>query len=295
MTGLQLSLLRSAQMRCSALLSAFLSAFLSAQLLLGSSVLSGCTADSSLYLDSERLVLEPSVPANFDDGEVSWFEVRREIPFPLLPPTSEEEAQLARNPTPPWERSPWMTRDQLEVRLDWTVVNLEDQPQTVQVFVDPWNEFARYSSDRSPEGKPPGASGIQFTLDLAGAHSGAAFRRHGTLPEERMAELAQDLATIVNTTDGGSRSLATGEGIGGGSLVGRIFAAQSVRDPLVREFIPATIPALTGIEVGLRSTRPGSAVLEVSVELHAYGDRKLGRLGDLSHFSRPDRVLREPQ
>ena len=44
----------------------------------------------------------------------------------------------------PYPRGPWLKESDLHLEIRYTLTNLDDQPHTVLMMIDPWNEFVRY-------------------------------------------------------------------------------------------------------------------------------------------------------
>lgn len=241
-------------------------------------------------LPSIQLAMNPSVAPIYDDEELTLYEVRREVQLPILAPSAEEQAELDAAPAPPpFQRKPWITLDDVRVQLTWTLTNLDDSPHTVEVLIDPWNEFGRYFPglmvvDADDGEFLPNLSGIDNLYILEGKSQGAASRRHGTYTFDDLDELATDFATVMNLIASPPPALDGGEEEGNAALVyaNHAFAVQnhSTRDPLVDPWVPGVIPGLVGFDLALRTEEPATVAIEVIVEVVDRGNDKVIQNGD---------------
>jgi hypothetical protein len=247
------------------------------------SVAAGCgEKETQRTLPSVQLAMNDTVAAAYDDGQTRIFEVRKRVPLPVLAPSAAEAQELAAQSMPPFERMPWVTIDELRVQLSYTVTNLDDQPHTVQILIDPWNEFASYypglTATNADEGEyMPNLSGIDARVLLAGKAEGERSRLHGVYTFDDMEELARDFATVMNLI-ASPAALAPLTSSPEGDLivyVNHTFANHSTRDVLARGHIPAVIPALTGFDLGLRTDEPATIAIEVVAEVLDRGSDKL--------------------
>ena len=100
--------------------------------------------EMSRMLEPNQVAMTKDVAPIYDDGELTLYEVKRGIDFPILTPSNGAMAALNGEPTEPYGRRPWITSDDVRVQLTWTLSNLDDEPHNVELLVDPWNEFGRY-------------------------------------------------------------------------------------------------------------------------------------------------------
>jgi hypothetical protein len=240
--------------------------------------LSGCgDNEMSRILKPNQVAMNKEVAPIYDDGELTLYEVKRGIAFPILAPTERQRASLDEVVIEPYGRRPWITSDQVRVQLTWTLSNLDDEPHNVELLIDPWNEFGRYWPgltlvDADDGEYQPNFSGIDYYYSLEGKGAGEASRRHGTYTFDDMDELARDFATVLNLI-----KFPPEEGLGVPGYDGDLlpvyvnhafhFQNRSHRDPLVKDYVPEVIAGLTGIDIGLRTYEPATVALEVVVEL----------------------------
>jgi hypothetical protein len=228
--------------------------------------------------------MDETIEPVYDDGETTVFEVRKQVPLPVLAPSPAVEAELAGTSMPPYPRAPWVTTDDLRVQLSYTLTNLDEQEHTIEILVDPWNEFASYYPglqlvDAEEGAYTPNLSGINSRFLVAGRGAGERSRIHGVYTFDVMEELARDFATVMNLIENGATPIqGVNEEAGEDGLiiaVNHAWANPSTTDLLNRPHIPAVIPALTGFDLGLRSNEPARVAIEVVVEIVDEGEEKL--------------------
>jgi len=252
-------------------------------LLAGALLSAGCGSDETQRtLPPVQVAMNPAVAPVYDDGELTLYEVRLPVALPILAPSAADRDRLAGEPVDPYGRMPWVTLDDVRVQLSWTLTNLDDAPHTVEVLVDPWNEFARYFPglqlvDADNGEYLPNVSGLDYLYLLAPRSEGERSRLHGVYTFDDMDEMARDFATVMNLIENPPPPLAGAEGDATLVYVNHAFAFQnhSDRDPLVRRWVPEVVPALTGFDVGLRTTEPATIAIELVIELV---DRGAGRV-----------------
>lgn len=210
--------------------------------------------------------------------ELTLYEVKLPVPFPIAAPSAAELQALALRAIAPFERYPFLTQKELGVELSFTLSNLDEQAHNVDLLIDPWNEFGRYVPGLADSGQDelaPNLSGIQLLIEVPGTSDTRSSRRRGTLTFEDFDELAIDFATAMNIIANPPES--DGDDDLTVAYVNHAFAIEqrSNRDPLSKPYIPAVIPGLTGIEIGLRTRQPANVALEVVIELVDHGSDKI--------------------
>jgi len=220
--------------------------------------LSGCLEEQRYAVERARVYMPPdSAPAFEDDDDKPVFVSERVFHLQIRPPsaqTLQSLTQAAQGKHLPFPRMPWVERQDLEVRVDYTLENRSDQAVNAMVFLDGIDEFFEYT---------PGPEDFhQYERRLlVQAHRTA----RGTISELEMDEVAIDLATVVN-------------GAPNTALVVQ-FQSQSGRDPRVQQYIPDTVPGLVGFHMGLQSAGLGGGEtapdleLTLSVRVQDHGDR----------------------
>lgn len=236
----------------------------------------------------ETRVLEPRLVAVseadtpiYDDGEITIFESKIGIQFPMRAPTGEQRGRLHRTAVEPYPHHPWVEVDALEVQVSWVVSNLDPEPHSVGILIDPWNEFGRYwpglSLIDADNGEYlPNLSGYDRFIEVPGTNSGQASRVSGTATFEDMREMAIDFATVMQLI--ATPPTNTGAVQDDGNLLAvyanHAFHKQnrSGSSPLVDPYRPQVIAGLTGIDVGVRTLEPANVALEVIVEIVRVND-----------------------
>lgn len=249
-------------------------------LLLGAT-LAGCSGgEQEETYGPFAVAMTPTLAPYYDDGELTLYEVRRSVPFPLRRPDPATAAELAASSPVPYGRLPWITTDDLEVQITWTLTNLDAEAHDVELLVDPWNEFGRYwpglALVNAENGEYlPNLSGydVQFRVPGTAEDSGSTVRSRlqGTLTFQDVEELAIDLATVMNILrdppplPGG----APGEGSAEVMYANHAFAVEnrSFDDALVARYVPEIVAGLVGFDLGLRTREPAHVAAEVAVEL----------------------------
>jgi hypothetical protein len=258
----------------------------------------GCSEEpETRTLDAVQLGMTPDMAPVYEDGEMSLYEAKRSIPFPVLAPTDAQMGGLYDQPVDPFGRGVWVTSGDVEVRMSWVLSNLDDAEHTVELLVDPWNEFGRYwpglALVDAEEGEfQPNLSGINQMFLIPGRGAGEASRIRGTYSFEDMRELAVDFATAINIIDKVEPPPpdAMDGAMGPSTLVNHAFnlRERSDDDPLIRQYIPTVIPGLTGIDLGLRTRAPAKLAVEVVIEVRGKTDQRIAKEGDTSKPLMPE-------
>lgn len=235
-----------------------------------------CGTAETHHLAPELVGMTDDVPAIYDDGQTQLYEVRMPYALPLLRPTSAQVQALAHSGADVFPREPWVRVGDLAVQVTWMLVNLDRAAHNVEILIDPWNEFARYYPgltivDAQDGEALPNLSGIDIRRELPGLEDprGRPSRLTGTFTFADMEELAVDFATVVNIIDNVRPPSDAAEGDPRIELVNHTFHVDNRQGetPLTDRYRPERLPALTGFDVGLRTTEPANIALEIAVEL----------------------------
>jgi len=253
----------------------------------------GCgSQETSRNLDTEQVGLTPEVPPIFEDDESQLFEVKRGLQFPILAPTTAQQAALNAETVEPYGRKPWITNKDVKVQLTWTISNLDEQQHVVEMLIDPWNEFGRYYPgmnlvNADEEEFKPNFSGIDRYYVLEGKGAGASSRRHGTCTFDDMNEMAIDFATVQNMIKF-PPPLPNGAQADPEEMADPLptyvnhafnFINHSYDDPLVAPYIPAVIAGLTGVDFGFRTTEKATIALDIQIEVVDLGEGRVQEAG----------------
>jgi hypothetical protein len=220
----------------------------------------------------------------YSDGQTTIYQVKRPVSFPIIPPTDEEKKSLRQVAVAPWNRTPWITKNDVKVQVTWTVSNLDKDGHNIEILLDPWSEFARYvpGVNVGEEETIPDLSGIDLLTRVEGFE-----RKTGTFTFDDMDEVATDLATTQNilklmpppaaapaaptdpqaqTPDATNMDMT--EGVNG--MINHAFEIHnrsSDNDKLIARFIPPTIAGLIGFDIGLRAYDKANMAIEIVAEL----------------------------
>jgi hypothetical protein len=248
-----------------------------------------CSEDEKTrILPPEQVAMNPAVEPVFSTDEMSIYEVKKGLQFPIIAPEGAlpgpQDGQYE-----PYGRKPWVGLEDVRVQLTWTISNLDNEGRVVELLVDPWTEFGRYWPGLTlvdpEEGEyQPNLSGIDRYYLLEKASAGDKSRVHGTITYDDMDELARDFATAMNlikhpptTYPGGGYVEPEDQASILPTYVNHAFDFQnhSNKDPLVKSWVPETVAGLTGVDFGLRTYGPATIALEVVLEVTDQGTGKV--------------------
>jgi hypothetical protein len=222
----------------------------------------GC-ADDRKYAGAPQLyqvALTSNTPAAFTAGEDSVYIVERRVELPVRKPSPTELDDLRKAKDTfgklPFPRLPWVERGDLELQVDFTLSNLDDQPHDVAVTLNGFDEFFEYQ---------PGitVNDDQVIPDYAQWERLYKLERKQrvtrTIREEDLDEAATDLATVVNGAPNSNEVV--------------YFENKSGTDTRSQRYVPKVIPGLMGFRIGIRATGLGRILLEASVRMRDSADR----------------------
>ncbi len=219
---------------------------------IGSLLMDGCSGERE-FIGEDGLfsfALTEDTPATFEGDDVSVFVVEERIEFPIEAPSDEQFAALSEvgDVSIPYDRLPWVVRGQYEIEIDWVLINLDEEPRSVTLTVNGFNEFHEYSPtvQVADEDVVVDFSQWERMIRLEPRE-----RRFGTIREEELDEIAVDLATVVNGAPNPNQIV--------------FFENQSALDERAQQFIPDVVPALTGVRLGMVAFGAGGVVLEATV------------------------------
>jgi len=251
----------------------------------------GCSSqDHQESLPIVQVGMTKDVAPIYDDGEMQIFEVKKGTAFPILAPTDATRGELNSIEMEPYGRRPWVTTDDIDVQVTWTISNLDDEEHVVEMLVDPWNEFGRYYpglqlTDPDNEEYMPNFSGIDKRYIVSGKGKGEASRAHGTFTYSDLQEMATDLATVMDllknppVIEGADPEDMEDPTV---TYTNHAFHWQnrSFDDLLVKEWIPSTIAGLTGLDLGFRTYEPATVAIEVVVEVVDKNGKRVRKEGE---------------
>ncbi|MDF2693145.1 MAG: hypothetical protein K0S65_1528, partial [Labilithrix sp.] len=209
-------------------------------------------------------MLETTAPT-YDDGQQQIFQVGREV---RLPYRQADDGERPRGDQDPYPRPPFHVTSDSRVTVRYTISNLEDRAHTVELLIDPWNEFVRYvpgvTTIRDDE-VLPNFSGIDRFVVVPPKG-----RIEGILTPDDMVELATDL-TVAMALE--RRPPAAESEFGGPALYNRTFNIQnrsSEPDKVLQDWMPRTkgnLAAIIGFDVGLRTNAPAKVAIELVIDV----------------------------
>ena len=250
----------------------------------------GCANDGDTQvIPPVVLGMTETTPPTYDDGQMQIYESYLPVPLPLRRPTDDERPKGAADPYP---RPPFQLASDTSITARFTLSNLDDKQHTVEMLVDPWNEFVRYSPGIvvSDEAATPNFSGIDrfFVLPPLG-------RIEGILTPDDIVELATDLGTAMKLD---KTPQAPDSAFAGPALFNRAFNVQnrsSQPDPLLAPYIPKVIAGIVGFDLGLRTYERAKIAIEVVLDVvDRNGDRVIPAGDDTKRVGRPGTALIPP-
>lgn len=186
-----------------------------------------------------------------DEESLYWVENR--VEFPLTPPTAEELAELGTAAPVPYATMPWVLLGDIDLEVDLVVTNLMDERRIVDITLNGINEFHEYVPSFVVDDDEVIVDFAQWERSVV-IEAGEQYQV--TITGRELIEVATDLATVVNGAPNANEVV--------------YFENQSgIPDPRIDPYIPATIPGLVGMRLGIRSSSdtPPSIVVEASVRL----------------------------
>jgi hypothetical protein len=252
----------------------------------------GCSSEDhqeNLPIVQVGMINDPMglMPPIYDDGETQIYEVKKGTAFPILDPNDVTRGELNQTNVEPYGRRPWVTTDDIDVQVTWTLSNLDNEERVVELLVDPWNEFGRYYpgmqlTNAEDEEYVPNFSGIDKRYILGAKSEGQASRVHGTYTFSDLQEVATDLATVMDLLKKPPVLEGDPEEDPTVTYTNHAFHWQnrSYNDLLVKKWVPAVIAGLTGLDIGFRTNQPANVALEVAIEVVDKNGKRVRKEGE---------------
>ncbi len=221
-------------------------------------------------LDPIVVAMNDQLAPTFDDGQTQIFQVSTPVVLPVRAPIASELAELGAQD--PYPRAPFQLSGDTRVTVKYIVSNLDNTQHTIELLVDPWNEFVRFVPGIvvTDEGAEPNLSGIDKYFVLP-----PLARVEGVFTPDDVKELATDLATCQAIAN--APPAADGGGIQAGALMNRAFNTQNrsfTGDPVLNKYFPNVVAGLTGFDLGIRSDAPMNVSVEVVIDItDVFGNR----------------------
>ncbi|MDB4941093.1 MAG: hypothetical protein JWP97_627 [Labilithrix sp.] len=251
---------------------------------------SGCADDGDAQVIAPVVLgmVETAAPT-YDDGEEQIYETFTPVTLPLRRPSDDERPKGQQDPYP---RPPFHLASDTRTTVRFTLSNLEDKPHTVELLLNPWNEFVHYEPGVivTDEETLPNFSGIDRFFVLP-----PFARVEGIITADDIVELATDLATAMQIAK--TPPDAAGQ-FAGPALYNRAFNQQnrsSQTDPVLAPFIPKVVANVVGFDLGLRSYDPAKVAVEVVLDIEdVQGDRVIPDGDDTRRQGKPGTALVPP-
>ncbi len=233
-------------------------------------IAAGCSSADS-QVDHPNIVgMTNTTPAYYSDGNITIYEVQTPVMMPMRTPNKSEAAKLGSAPSYLTSfgatAAPWVKVDDVQTTIRYTITNLDNTQNIVELLIDPWNPYVKYKPGIqivSDEETLPDLSGYDHYYVL-----GPMQRIVGTIVPDDTYALAMELATVMNI------SIVDPTDPNGNGLFNHTFNLQNRStpanpDPLISSFMPKStdVPAMIGFDLGLRSLAPMNVAVEVAVDV----------------------------
>jgi hypothetical protein len=259
------------------------------------SIVAGCATGCRANEDEQTLEpvvlgMTSSAAPFYRDNQTAIYQVTIPVRLPMRRPTDDEARGLGQ--MPPYPRAPFLKSSDVRIEVRFTLTNVDDKRQSVELLLDPWNEFVRYRPGLqvSDEDALPNYSGYQKSFMLDPKQ-----RLEGIVTADDTLEMAIDLATAMNIAANPPPADAQ---LNAAALMNRAFNLQNRSnqpDPAIGPLIPPVIPGLTGFDLSLRTRAPENVAVEITTDVRDLnGDRVVPPGETARTFGPPGRVLSPP-
>lgn len=231
----------------------------------------GCESSSGSQVTSPDAVgMTDTMAPYYTDGQTTLYEVQTPVHLPIRAPNGT----LPTGSGAPFPNAPFVAASDIRTEIRYTISNLDNAKHTVELLIDPWNEFVRYKPGIqivSDEQTTPDLSGFDkfFVLEPKA-------RIQGTLTPDDTRELAVDLATCYNINANPPMGMnGMPDTTNGNALFNHVMSIQNRSngyDPLIAPYIPKVIPGMIGFDLGLRTEEQANIAVEVQVDVTDLSD-----------------------
>lgn len=230
---------------------------------LGAAALFACSRIGGDQVTSPVVVgMTETTPPAFQDGEDQVYEVHQAIQFPIRAPRADEANKRTQNDVYPAPL--WLEAHDFQIELRYTLSNLTDQKQTIELLVDPWNEFVKYKPGltMTQDNTIPDRSGYDRPWVLKPKE-----KLQGTITNDDTLEMAIDLGTVMNIQKVDTNAMDSLNALFNNTFDFQNRSSHPELDPLIAKYIPKIAPGLTGCDIGFRTKSAASVGLEVIVDI----------------------------
>lgn len=208
-----------------------------------------------------------ATPPIVDDGETQIYEVHLPVTFPLRAARANEANKLIMNTLYPMPL--WLEAHDFQIEIRYTISNLSDKKQIVELLIDPWNEFVKYKPGLTvtQDATIPDRAGHDRTWVVKPKE-----KLQGTITNDDTLEMATDLGTVMIIQNSVPPPAMGTMGPSLNALFNNTFDLQNRSshpelDPLIAKYIPKLVPGLTGCDIGFRMGSAANVALEVIVDI----------------------------
>jgi len=216
----------------------------------------GCQNEATFVGDDAvSFALTENTPPLIETDEAALYLVEYRVDLPIRDPGDEIMRTLRDDVSDydnlPFERLPWVGRDDLAIEVDYTVANMDDTSHDlITVTANGISEFTEYLPGFTVDEDDVFAD---FALWERTHKLGPLERQTFTIRQEEFDEVAVDLATVVNGAPNSNQIVHPDN--------------ESHNDVRSQMYIPAVIPGLIAVRLGIRAEETANIVLEASVRV----------------------------
>ena len=204
-----------------------------------------CSQGSASVAAPIELGMTSTAPPYYSDQELTLYEAQKQVPLAIIKPSSSQESALGKG-VAPFPHAPYLLASDVTVEIHYTITNVNPTAQTIELLIDPWNEYGYWSPGVTivdDDDTEPNFSGIDEYFLVQGKS-----RVEGTITSDDWLNLATNLATVESVLLAPPTNLS----VNLGTFCNHVFDIQhrsNDGDPLVTPYIPSVIPGITGFNL----------------------------------------------
>jgi len=226
--------------------SRFASGCLAALMLCAPLAMSCGRASEARTLGPYTLAIKENTPAALQGEEGGVYQVTVPIALPLFEPPKGDQP----NKVKPYSRGLWFTSSDVQIQVSYVITNFENSDITIQLLVDGWNEYIRYSpAVRIVDDDVVADRSCNDRLLVVPAKK----RVEGRVSFDDFERIATALATVQNGAPNATHVMEP--------------HTKLRESPLTRAFVPPVIAGLVGFDLSLRSSAKVKVAVEATVEI----------------------------